>query len=70
MTGARRTGNKKSSGVAEWKALLQVSVITVPTKKFTINAFEIYELVRQLPSRDLPILHKVFEKEAANNFRL
>lgn len=24
MIGARKTGNKKSSGVAEWKALLQV----------------------------------------------
>jgi hypothetical protein len=65
MTGPKNMSNQKGSGAAEWKSLLQVSFIfsVCPTNKFTTNALEIYELVKQLPSHDLPVLHKVLAKD-------
>jgi len=48
-TGAKRIVGKKRSGATEWRALLQ----------FSINAIEIYDMIRELPSHDLLILQAV-----------
>jgi hypothetical protein len=65
MAGPKNMSSQKGSGAAEWKSLLQVSfmISVTPTNEFTINVLETYELVKQLPSEDLPVLHKVLAKD-------
>lgn len=49
--GAKRMVGKKRSGATEWRALLN----------FALNAIEIYDVTRQLPSHKLPILQAVIK---------